>query len=31
MKIVGGGHYWPGNSGNMDIDGNEKFGIFIKI
>ena len=29
MKIVGGGHYWPGNSGNMDIDGNEEIWNFL--
>ena len=29
LKIVGGGHYWPGNSGNMDIDGNEEIWNFL--
>ena len=29
LKIIGGGHDWPGASGNMDIDANNEIWQFL--
>ena len=30
LKVIGGGHQWPGNSGNMDINASEEVWSFLK-
>jgi polyhydroxybutyrate depolymerase len=29
FKVIGGGHHWPGFSGNMDIDASEEVWNFF--
>ena len=30
LRVIGGGHQWPGNSGNMDINASEEVWSFLK-
>jgi len=31
LKVVGGGHQWPGFQGNMDINASEEVWNFVKV